>query len=379
MEENFKEKYIRYENGQLDLKEVKNHFSNEDPEVVSNIVDCLISDNKLTHENLEVLWNFMSDSLRHNKEVLSMLLKYNTSAFSLFDEEIRTNKDFVIKALKTRKTRLYKIEHYPIYRNLPAFLKNDIDVINAVIENGKEEIFLIKFSQIDDVETAKKLVKVLPRAYCKLNTNLRKNKDLARFLAMNSFEFMFPYVDSELKKDKIFIKELINLNPRIFYQLDKEIACEEDIIELTFDKMFNIKIDDLKKKEAILYMNDTALGVKDVKLEFFNDRNFALAFAKSKRTSLNDILIEKYKDDREIITEAIKNKTYFPLFLTNFKDDKEIALLAVSNSTGYYDQLSESLKLDLDILSRTLETNVRIIRMLQEKINRVLRNNNPYN
>ncbi len=225
-------------------------------------------------------YKFISDELKNNRSFILKLLKYRPSYFRFLEEKFRSDKKLVLKVLEKDKNLSFRnpIEEivievdYSILKYVSDELKNDIEIINAVLDyNVNEYEFLPKKYKNDK--------KIIERV-------LKEDSNLAK------------YLEEDIKNDTKYIEEL-------YFKYDFPIIyTNSEIINKYSNDREVMKKEIYKNVDVINYISEELLNDKKYIINVIED-------AESGKSFYNKKLIEKYRDNEEVMGALIKYNSYY--------------------------------------------------------------------
>ena len=299
--------------------------------------------------------NFISKELKDDIDIAKKIMEKKPKEFENLSERIKDNKDIALKAVKNDAS---------LYNFVSERLKIDEDILNATnFENMYPEP-IFKFKQKIDKPSYLKLLKSLTR-YKKINSNLLIN------------------VTDDVLNDKNIVIKTINLSKNSYASLPIHLKKDDDIVEtLIKNSAFNGNdfkkyFSDYNKNLAILIMKYHPTIYPKLKPEFQMDKDVILNALNSSteknldglkytsyRVNIRDILPfipETMKQDKDIkhLLELKKNTYYFS---EKYNDDKKFILKNV-HKWNSFEHVSDRLKQDKDVVISALTNPARGIHL----------------
>jgi hypothetical protein len=259
-------------------------------------------------------------------ETIYSEIQKNEYDFLLFHPELNDNKDIVLEIIKVDSNSL---------RLVSSRLKNDREVVlSAVSKDGKSLLYASKELKDDDeivLEAIKQNSWALKYASKRLqellgNSNRKSLQGVSEFLKIGS---KIIKQNEIIYKDYDFVLKAVKHNGLALQHVSK-----------VFKRDRNIVLEAVKQNgTAFIYIND------ELKL----DREILLESIKN-NSKMFHYVPKEFKNNKSFLLEVIQYQSHcFRMFSKIFRDDKDIGLLAVKDRNNFI-FLSESLKLDVDIL-----------------------------
>ena len=234
-------------------------------------------------------------------------------------KEFWSDKDFVLKAVKKKGSSIDYAD---------ASLKNDKEIVISAI---KQSSFAIDY----------------------IGDDIKKDKDVLLEIIAQKGADSIKLIDEKYKSDKEVILKLLH--------------CKKDTLLLSLDgekesDPIKFMSEEFLKDEQIL---EAALQNQWLELDKVDSqlitKNIAKAAMKKKENF--DKLEDKFKNDPDIVLEALKNENtwgdseIFKKLNGGLKSNKEFLIKAVNIIDGIIDQISDDLKKDKDIVLSAVSKN----------------------
>ena len=234
-------------------------------------------------------------------------------------KEFWSDKDFVLKAVKKKGSSIDYAD---------ASLKNDKEIVISAI---RQDSFAIDY----------------------IGDDIKKDKDVLLEIIAQKGADSIKLIDEKYKSDKEVILKLLH--------------CKKDTLLLSLDgekesDPIKFMSEEFLKDEQIL---EAALQNQWLELDKVDSqlitKNIAKAAMKKKENF--DKLEDKFKNDPDIVLEALKNENtwgdseIFKKLNGGLKSNKEFLIKAVNIIDGIIDQISDDLKKDKDIVLSAVSKN----------------------
>jgi hypothetical protein len=223
----------------------------------------------------------------------------------------------------------------------------------------------------NDKEVAMKAIEANQYYFEGLPLELRDDKDVA-VKVLNHDQLQFAYVSDRLKDDKQLAMETLrkSISKGIWVHLSDRLKLDKDIIkqfdfkkiegnEITFKNKLNKEnllqlCNELKKK----YTQFTISLMKFAEDDLKNDKKIALKLVEFSKLSYQDIS-NKLKKDHDVIKALIRNQGFSEEDIKYVPNNKDFALFIMEHHPELYpkmDKLSCGYYKDKDILLKALQT-----------------------
>lgn len=251
-----------------------------------------------TFNNDEILAH-ISDNLKNDPDFVRILIKkFNPLSFKYASNELKSNKEFILDALKRGCDTGY-IEHMLIY--ISTDLYEDGDFMLTIYEISKDDFICSYMS--------KRL--------------LRDRKFILSALEVS--HVIFNYISKKLKKDKEILQKIINKHGLLNYASEKQQNDREIVLGA------------VKQWGHALKFASTALK---------NDREIVLAAVEKSGTSLQ-FASNKLQNERDIVLAAVKvNGSALEFASDELKNDIDIVMIAIRENSHSFKYASKELQND---------------------------------
>ena len=244
------------------------------------------------------------DLLKEDIPYLMGEFKYGGSVLCILDDKYKNNKEIVLTAVKERGYALkYASEK----------LRNDIDIVCEAINRDNNAFFFagdkIKSNRNNILKIVNRInnLNVVFLKYC--NDEIRDDEEIVLRLATINCE-EFEYASERIKNDRNFILELIEKNPNIIRVLNAKFKNDKEIVlkSIFDDNGSNLKLikyigDDLKKDKEFLKqivdINGSALLYDG--LEILRDDKKTALKAIEFDPGVTQCISDRLKDDEEVM------------------------------------------------------------------------------
>lgn len=231
-------------------------------------------------------------------------------------------------------------------RILPEDLRNNKDVVLKAIETDKSYINSISHSLKNDIDVAKKIMEKNPKEFENLSEKIRDNKNIA-LDAVKRDASLYNFVSDRLKIDEDILNatNFDNIYPQPIFVFKKKI-----------DKPTYLKL--LKSSSRYKTFNSNLLvSVTD---DVLNDKNIVMKTIKLSKNSYASLPIHLKKDD-DIVETLIKNNNFNESDLTKyFSDyDKNLAILIMKYHPIIYSKLKPEFQMDKDIILTAIKSKLK--------------------
>lgn len=353
-------------------------------------------------------YNYYSfdDEFKKDKKLIALAVKlWGNVAFAMMDAEIKNDKGFVMSLIK---------DNPQIYKNISPILRSDLQIIDKVVETGwlvdlkciPEEILMDRgfirkllmncddctiLSQIGsmfkvDIELATFAIMKSPLSFVLLPKFIRKNREVARLalsksgnlleychstlrndcelvkLAIVSCPAAVKHMSIRLKRNKMFVLELIRINPIVYESLMTIMMNDRDVVleAVTIGGQFIYEIPSIFNDDKEImrrWITSLDVAIRQLGPTLRNDINFIYEMCKINREAIfalwdfplvNDVGFalemvnydpESYKyfdkeirTNKDVVREVAK---YRPDLITPSVFEDEIFTNELMNTTPY--------------------------------------------
>lgn len=300
----------KYENFLIKVKEKEGQSWGEDPQIVKSLV-----------KRNPFYFHWCSKELRQNEDFLLNLVKCSKKSFEYFDRQKRSEKSFVIKALRLGAE----------YASISDKLKKDEDVLYEGM-------------------------KMNPKCFAYAHEDLRAT----RLIAIWALEFdgnSYRYLSEELRSDK-----------DLLFLAIESCRLKEQVID------FSEKIpESLKSKEiALLCIKSNSSAFKNFN-NYTENKEVVMAAVKSE----GDVLFgvnEEFQEDPKIILEAIKEDgTALLCTSAKYRENVFYCYKAMQSFPWIYNHLSSKMKDEAFLAHLAIKNDGSLIKYSSERIRDDLR------
>lgn len=259
-----------------------------------------LSDGALTHI-------LITPELIDDKEIRELAIKYYAAEFQYLPNLMKSNKEQVLYYIN-------EINPY-IYQYLPKTVKDDIDVIKAVLTR---EFYTIRF-------VTNKNKSLLDKEFYILALHSATNKEY------DFTEEFKKYIPKPYLKDEDFVSRIVEAHPNILEAADKKFKDNKEIIlKLVKHNGDGLEFASKRLKED-----------KEVVLTAVQEDGFALRY----------VLNEELRRDKDILRAALNECGAYLRFIPDeYKDDEELVSVAVKCDAWAIENASDRLQHDKDFV-----------------------------
>ncbi|MFM7684286.1 MAG: DUF4116 domain-containing protein, partial [Bacteroidota bacterium] len=269
------------------------------------------------------LLEYFSDEIKNDTSVVSLAIENNGSSFRFASNNLRQNKQFILATVK----------------NI------ELDVLQLLFKNLKEVENGYKCSQSEDEA---------------------------------DIEYVFKYMDTKLNSDKDLFLEVIKKYPCALQYANDKLLNNLDFMLRCVDSnglciQFANKDLMLTPKLQFAAVKSTGRAISLLDSKFLSDRELVLLASKTYGAVLE--LCPQFKDDKEIVSEALKNNGRMLEFTgSKMRSKRAIVELAIQSNGLALEFADEKLKKDKEIIKKAILKNPGAF----EFANSALRRNKKY-
>ncbi len=312
-----------------------------------NIKRDLYKDSLFCKELLNINGNYlkyMSDKIKDNKNLVKLALK---NGGSILDASKRIQKD--------RKLIIYSIDSCNrsdlyLLQNLPTSIYNDYDIIlNHILSTPDFNDFRYNASCKLETNGVKKLF------YEKISDRIKKDRKKTLEIIKKD-EYFYYFIDNSLKQDKDFVIELIKTNPNILELVDDSLKDDKEfMLEVVKMNSYALKYasDRLRDDEEVIeaaITEDDCEGLKYVNKRFGYRKSFVMDVVRKSKCALK-FVFDGFKDDKDVVLEAIKHDSKNILYLNNLFDDKDFLNSIIEYFEPFIDESGKEIIIDKVLLN----------------------------
>jgi len=321
------------------------------------IIDIINDDNDNDNNNKFYITLINLDIADNIKKILLDEKKYYTRYANITYNEIK-NHDILISHIFKKYSRWYLYLPLEIKTNKEFLIK----AIDANIETLKHATDLKK-----DKNTISHLIDIYGNQILYYTSNsLKKNKEFIIFLLKkDKYKLnidILRYIDENLKNDNIFISNLIRINEKTFLYASQSLKENKKFIyQIIKINLFTIQyIDPLLKYDLEFFSN--LININPLALEFASDElknNIDIVF---NAITINPLALEfasdELKNNIDIVSNAITNNPLALEFASDeIKNNINIVFNAITINPLALEFASDEIKNNYDINSNTIRNN----------------------
>lgn len=312
--------------------ESKNHhyrgvikFISEDLRDNRNFILGLVA--KLNYGiNLE----YLSGNLRKDREVVLAAVTNSGHNLEYASEELRDDNEIVHLAIKN--------SGYEVFKYASDRLKNDKPFILKILTYFSYSLYFVSETLCDDREVVLTAVKHNGDVFDAASERLRNDREIA-LTAIGKAEDgsgrPFRDVGDELRHDRQFILDAMNVEPWVFTYLDEEFRNDRELAMLAVQR----------RGGALSYLSKKLQNDREIVLNAVNELGCALEYASA-----------ELKNDREVVLTAVSNNGSALRYASpELQNDYEMILLAVKKDGLILQLINEELRNDRNIILNAID------------------------
>ena len=255
---------------------------------------------------------------------------------------------FSINDSKLKNSQIENGSEIPlsVVRVLPENLRNNKEVVLKAIQTDETYIDSISKELKDDIDVVKKIMEKKPNYFEKLSERIRDNKDIA-LNAVKRDASLYNFVSDRLKIDEDILNatNFNNIYPQPNF-----------IFKQKINKPSYLKL--LKSLSRYKTLNQNLLiNVTD---DVLNDKNIVINTIKLSKNSYESLPIHLKKDD-DIVETFIKNRAFnendFKKYFSDY--DKNLAILIMKHHPTIYPKLKPEIQMDKDVILNALNSKTK--------------------
>ena len=246
----------------------------------------LIALKKNLFKDLDIIFSSIPNEILAKKDFIEYAIQITGTAYKYASQDIRENKEILIKALKNDSWGT-------ITEYIPDSLINDKDVIELVIRNLGSTKYLFE----------------------KLDLNLEENQNfVVESIKNDGNVYRFNYIPDSLKNDRNFFIKAVKSNGGVMHYANDSFRDDSEIIEEAVKTV----------GDALFYATDRLQKNKSIAMT-------AIKSAATGKNGANRIFynIKYLRSDKDLIKEAIKNgdgRGVFEFIIDEYKDNIEFGI-----------------------------------------------------
>ena len=299
-----------------------------------------------------------SKELQNNKDILLIIVKYNSCGYKYVPEHLKYDKDIILEVIKKNNNQ-YK----NIYKNLPDNLKADKQIILEVIKINIELLYYAPFVIINDYDIIMEAININPFNGLKYaSEQLKDNYDIV-LKAVEKNGYALQFASNKLKDNFNIVYTALTKGKSskcCFKYASNKLKGNKDIVHVAILEHYS--------------------NLKYASYQIKNDSEFILKNFKNLRYNIINVSF-KLKNNYNFIMEVIKQNGHNILYTSSdLKNNKEIILEALNTDYIYYNHASNELKNDIDIILKALSkaNNDRYYNNFINSISPIIYNNKDY-
>jgi len=296
----------------------------------------------------------MDNSLKDDREFMHELIEISGETFKYVGDSLKKDEELAYLALEKTNYALFDY----LIKNFDESIIKDKEIVEKALSYDEYYFNLIDDSLKKDKELVKNLLTTKPSLYYKLDETLKRDKEVA-LIAVHANNSVFKDLIKEFRKDKEIILEALrfddNLNSWYYgrgYSMFEEMCSIFNLIDITLrkDKIFIKEI--MRDNSINLFNKKQLLTVID---ESILDEEFVnyLEYLPYDLYDDADLYLHiKKLEDMDLLKEIIRKNPYLMRFNKSIIEDKEF-IFDILQHSGYYVfcYLDENLKYDKNFIS----------------------------
>ncbi len=233
---------------------------------------------------------YADESLKSDRELVSMAVFHNGGALCMADEDLRKDRELLLTAIKVTKNPRFTL----VCAN--KSFRKDKEVILALMQRDPVALTMADKSLKKDREVVLSSVKLAGYTLHAADDSFKKDRELV-LKAVRQSGYALDYVDKSLKYDKEIVLTALKSNGGALRFATPEQQADKEFV------LVAVKNDD-QFCEALKYAS----------MEMVDDKEIALAAVKHNGLALRHISM-RLKHDKEVLTEAIKQNRHAIAFV----------------------------------------------------------------
>ena len=280
--------------------------------------------------NYGINLEYLSSNLRKDREVVLAAVTNSGHNLEYASEELRDDNEIVHLAIKN--------SGYEVFKYASDRLKNDKPFILKILTYFSYSLYFVSETLCDDREVVLTAVKHNGDVFDAASERLRNDREIA-LTAIGKAEDgsgrPFRDVGDELRHDRQFILDAMNVEPWVFTYLDEEFRNDRELAMLAVQR----------RGGALSYLSKELQNDREIVLNAVNVLGCALEYASA-----------KLKNDREIVLTAISNNGSALRYASpELQNDYEMILLAVKKDGLILQLINEELRNDRNIILNAID------------------------
>ena len=311
------------------------------------------------------LFQYASQSLKKDKAFVNTLLDRGENVYYYIDESIKDDEIIVQKSMnlsllnykylpkKLKKDKALTIQaikgHGYLLQHADDSLKDDIDVVSLGLLHDTSGIKYASSRLKDNTELMLKVINKSPYIVEYASERLRDNKAFMLEVLKKNFR-LIKYASNRLKKDKeMMMASVSKYHSKSFHVADSVLKKDKEYIKKLIQKNGNILIDADKSLHNDMTLIALALdnGLHTLSFaseEIQKNRKFALKLLSNNHRSIQHAHQSLYKDPI-YMHEAVKEDPFYIQYVQGrLKDDIDLALMAIKQNVQVYIYISDTLQ-----------------------------------
>ena len=311
---------------------------------------------------------FDSKSDAYNNEVfVTEMVKDNSKLFKYASDNLKGKSDFLLKLADAC------FMFQDVFEHAPDELKDSKDFLREVAKICRNQLPEIFGHVSDNVKNnfnfVCELIKCHPYIGQHASSDLRSNEEIMRIALLEEMEWCearsFSFASEDLKANKQFFRELIEINPYALEYASPEIQDDDEIVSKVVESngfcflfaSYRLKNNFDLTLKAIGNSDGSAFQHASDELQDNFDLNLA---AIKVEVCVMQYMSDKFLHNRDILLAGAKNNNhycncdnFFDMLPDKFCDDEEIMVAAVKTHPQALEHMSERLlhKFELEAIA----------------------------
>lgn len=282
------------------------------------------------YDDKKFIYNLLSKELQNDIDICCEIVKHGELPIWL-SEDMKTNRNVLLQALKSKIYNSHDCNRYKYYENLPQELKQDKEFLLEII---------------------------IMNLHLFLKYNIYNDKEFLTQSIKKSHWLLYKYLPKDIRDDKEMVINLLKEEYISDHLLDhlynKDTILENLSEELYNDKQFILEIIKIYPK-SFNYASEILRNDPEIYNQVLNEECFGTVYfnlPKHLQTNVNLMLKYISKNSFIIPPENIN---------MNVRNNKEIMMKLLQISKGIYNYASNELKLDKEFILNALKYDNEII------------------
>ena len=319
---------------------------------------------------------FASENLKKDEKFILELINYMppvddfvSSFLGIVNEEVLTNFDIMMVALKKDKKVAYKFKEFIFPK-----LHNDRELAIELLKTGIDIYEYLSYDLKSDMEIIKLSIKNKSMILKYIPLSVELDFELIKQAIISNNENIY-YLPEVYLEDICLFKELLRNEVKVDFKhfIPKDWNKDNDVIievlKRDWDKRMFRKLPKSLQKNILFRIIARDISFKDLSKEFYNNKEFMLE-------AIRHIIVysplmyasEALRADKEVVIAAVQqNGNALKFASEELRADKEVVIAAVQQDGGALEFASEELRADKEVVMAAVKQDGKALEYASEE------------